>query len=147
MFRNAAGQYLSGDFQVADLVRLKHFYFVSMEAMTLRLEGLGLIPRGSWDLLKENKVPVREAEKQLGLGPRPGNDAAYPERYKFLAVRAYESGELTEGELARYLRCDHDLWEARRVVRQTLQSPEMGPDGLPRMVGTEFERSLLVGVS
>ena len=33
----------TGNFQVADLVRLKHFYFVSMEAMALRLEGLGLL--------------------------------------------------------------------------------------------------------
>ena len=32
----------SGNFQVADLFKLKHFYHVSMEAMVLRLEGLGL---------------------------------------------------------------------------------------------------------
>ena len=33
----------SGDFQVADLCRMKHYYFVSLEAMTLRVEQLGLI--------------------------------------------------------------------------------------------------------
>ena len=38
----------TGDFQVADLCRLSHFYFVSVEAMALRLEQLGLIPKGSW---------------------------------------------------------------------------------------------------
>ncbi len=45
----------TGDFQVADLCRMKHFYFVSLEAMTLRVEQLGLIPRGTWDNLKESR--------------------------------------------------------------------------------------------
>ena len=57
----------TGNFQVADLVKLKHFYSVSMEAMALRLEGLGLLRSGTWDLLKEKGLPVREAEKRLGL--------------------------------------------------------------------------------
>ena len=47
----------TGDFQVADLCRMKHFYFVSLEAMTLRVEQLGLIPRGTWDSLKESNLP------------------------------------------------------------------------------------------
>jgi Zn-dependent peptidase ImmA (M78 family) len=44
----------TGDFQVADLCRMKHFYFVSLEAMTIRVEQLGLIPKGNWDSLKES---------------------------------------------------------------------------------------------
>ncbi len=34
----------TNDFQVADLCRLSHFFFVSVEAMAIRLEQLGLIP-------------------------------------------------------------------------------------------------------
>ncbi len=36
----------SGDFQIADLCRLSHFYNASVEAMTLRLEGLWRNQRG-----------------------------------------------------------------------------------------------------
>ena len=50
----------TGDFQVADLCRLKHFYFVSLEAMTLRLEQLGLIPKGT--LGAPEGVEVRSAQ-------------------------------------------------------------------------------------
>src|SRR5438045_3240878 len=74
----------TGDFQVADLRRLSHFYFVSVEAMALRLEQLGLIPKGSWQHLKEAKFSPRQAAELLGLQPQPTNDQPYPERYKFL---------------------------------------------------------------
>ena len=131
----------TGDFQVADLVKLKHRYAVSMEAMALRLEGLGLLPVGAWDLLKENGLPVREAENRLGLVAEVNHELAYPERYKFLAVHAYERGELTEKELANYLRCD--IWDARRVVRETLLSVEVDDLGQTRPMHADFERSLL----
>ena len=46
----------TNDFQVADLCRLSHFFFASVEAMAIRLEQLGLIPKGSWALIKESKL-------------------------------------------------------------------------------------------
>jgi Zn-dependent peptidase ImmA (M78 family) len=131
----------TGNFQVADLVELKHFYFVSMEAMAHRLEGLGLLPSGTWDLLKEKGLRVRQAEKRLGLNSELSPEPAYPDRYKFLAVHAYERGELSEKELANYLRCD--VWEARRVVRDTMLSVELDPDGRPRPMHADFETPLL----
>ncbi len=79
----------TGNFQVGDLVKLKHFYAVSMEAMALRLESLGLLKQGTWELQKEKGLPIREAEKRLGLVPEMGMERAYPERYKLLAVHAY----------------------------------------------------------
>lgn len=95
------------DFQVADLVRLSHFYFVSVEAMALRLEGFGLIPRGtSKMLLHENRMPVQKAKEALKLADHNVSAEIYPERYKYLAVLAYERAEITQGELARFLRCD-----------------------------------------
>src|SRR5258708_25436409 len=67
----------TGNFQVGDLVKLKHFYSVSMEAMALRLESLGLLKQGTWDLLKEKGLPIREAEKRLRLLAVARRDAAY----------------------------------------------------------------------
>ncbi len=135
----------TGDFQVADLVKLKHFYYVSMEAMALRLEGLGLLRGGVWDLLKEKGLPVRQAEKRLGLTTESSPEPAYPERYKFLAVHAYERGELSEMELASYLRCD--VWEARRVVQELMLSVEVDAEGLSLPMQADFEDSLLVDQS
>ena len=131
----------TGNFQVADLVKLKHHYSVSMEAMALRLEGLGLLRSGTWDLLKEKDLPVREAEERLGLGVEVGEAPAYPERYKFLAVHAFERGELTEKELANYLRSD--VWEARRVIRESMLSVEVDHEGQAHPMFANFETSLL----
>jgi Zn-dependent peptidase ImmA (M78 family)/DNA-binding XRE family transcriptional regulator len=131
----------TGNFQVGDLVKLKHRYSVSMEAMALRLEGLGLLKSGTWELLKEKGIPVREAEKRLGLASVTRAEAAYPERYMFLAVHAYERGELTEKELANYLRCD--VWEARRVIQESMVSVEVDAEGHSHPMQADFETSLL----
>ena len=131
----------TGNFQVADLVKLKHFYFVSLEAIALRLESLGLLKRGTWELQKEKRLPIREAEKRLGLAAETSPEPAYPERYKFLAVHAYERGELSEKELANYLRCD--IWEARRVIQESMLSVEVDAEGRTHPMQAHFETSLL----
>ncbi len=131
----------TGNFQVGDLVKLKHFYSVSMEAMALRLESLGLLKQGRWELLKEKRLPIREAEKRLGLVSETRPEPAYPERYKFLAVHAYERGELTEKELANYLRTD--IWEARRVIQESMFSAEVDSEGHTHPMQADFETSLL----
>ena len=100
----------------ADVCRLAHHYFVSVEAMMLRLEELRLLPGGSWDRLRDRGFRVREAQEQLGLSPHPHDDAALPLRYRFLAVQAHGEGQLTEGELCRVLRQD------RLSARETVQS-------------------------
>ncbi len=130
------------NFQVGDLVKLKHQYSVSLEAMALRLESLGLLKAGTWELQKERGFPVREAEKRLGLVAETRPEPAYPERYKFLAVHAYERGELSEKELANYLHCD--IWEARRVIQESMRSVEVDAEGRTHEVQTDFEASLLV---
>jgi Zn-dependent peptidase ImmA (M78 family)/DNA-binding XRE family transcriptional regulator len=131
----------TGNFQVADLVKLKHFYGVSMEAMTLRLESLGLLKSGTWDLLKEKRIPVRQAEKRLGLASDHPAEPPYPERYKFLAVQAYERGDLSEKELANYLGCD--IWEARRVVQESLVNAEVDAAGETLAIEADFNTPLL----
>lgn len=133
------------DFQVADLVRLSHFYFVSVPAMALRLEGLGLLPRGTADLIQEERLHVGKATELLELDSYHETNEPYPERYKHLAVHAYERGLIGEGQLARYLRCDRVT--AREVVQDCLTSLETAEDGQLLPVQREFQKSLLAPAS
>lgn len=61
----------TGDFKVADLCRLSHFYFVSVEAMPLRLEKLGLLPGGSFEILKDARFSPMKAGQVLEPQPQP----------------------------------------------------------------------------
>ena len=104
-----------GNVTAADVCRVAHFYLVSVEAMMLRLEEFGFLPGGTWERLRDRGFKAREAQEHLGLAPHPSDDRLLPIRYELLAARAYEVGNLTEGELARILRTD------RVSARQTLQ--------------------------
>ena len=127
----------TNDFQIADLCRLSHLYFVSLEAMTLRLEGMGLIPPGTREHLKESRFEVRKATEVLSLPKHPANDEPLSDRYKYLAVHAFERGELSEGQLARFLRCDPVT--ARETVARYLTSPEVSLDGEYLAVSAQAE--------
>ena len=89
-----------------DLCRLAHFYVVSVEAMTRRLEELRLVPAGVWDRLQLEGFKVEEARQLLGLEPAVTEDGTLPHRFVALAVEAWQRAELSEGQLARYLRTD-----------------------------------------
>lgn len=130
------------DFTVADLCRLSHFYFVSVEAMCLRLEQLGLTPRGMWQSLKESGLAPQTAASILELPLHPESNEPYPERYKNLAVLAFEEGKISQGQLARFLRCDPVT--AREIVARCLTNLHVGDDGEQRHLQfAEFQRSLL----
>jgi Zn-dependent peptidase ImmA (M78 family)/DNA-binding XRE family transcriptional regulator len=132
----------TSDFRVADLCRLSHFYFVSVEAMTLRLEKLGLLPKGSSENLKESKFSPLKAAQMLELLPHPETSQPYPKRYKFLAVHALEQGKITQVQLARFLRCD--VVTARQIVTECLTSTDVAADGRLEMLHLEeFQKSLL----
>lgn len=131
----------TGDFTVADLGRMSHFYFVSVEAMALRLERLGLVERESWQFLKRSKVSPCEAAELLSSSAQPTSDQAFPDRYKYLAVAAYERGEIGDGELAYYLRCD--IVSAREIAAITLTSREIDSAGEQSAWRLDFARSLL----
>lgn len=104
-----------GTFTAAEVCRMAHYYAVSVEAMMRRLEQIGALPRGTWERLRDRGFKVREAQRQLGLVPQETHERSMPARYEFLAVRAFDAGELSEGELARLLRTD------RVSARQTVQ--------------------------
>lgn len=131
----------TGDFQVADLCRLSHFYFVSVEAMCLRLEQLGLTPRGMWQSLKESGLAPQTAASLLELPSHPESAQPYPERYKYLAVHAFERGKISQGQLARFLRSDPVT--AREIVAQCLTSLHIEPSGEQRTLQLESQTSLL----
>ncbi|MFH1924306.1 MAG: XRE family transcriptional regulator [Planctomycetota bacterium] len=133
------------DFQIADLCRLSHMYFVSVEAMAFRLEGLGLIPKGTRDHLKESGFQVRKASQMLGLPSNPETKDRFPQRYVFLAVSAFEEARISEGQLARFLRCDPVT--ARATVAEILTSQEVSKDGEVQFrQPVDFRRSLLTDV-
>jgi Zn-dependent peptidase ImmA (M78 family)/transcriptional regulator with XRE-family HTH domain len=132
-----------GDFQVADLCRLASFYMVSVQALTLRLESLGLIRKGTWDMLAEQGFKPEMAKHNLRLEPRESvTMEPYPTRYKALAVLAFCEEKLTEGELAKYLRTDRV--SARKIVRDwKSRADDIGPDGDETVLLVSPEQSLL----
>lgn len=131
------------DFQVADLCHLSNIYFVSVHAMTLRLESLGLIKKGTWDLLEEKRFRPEIARQRLGLStPQRRPEAPYPERFKFLAVSAFCQEKISEGQLARFLRCDRV--SAREIVADCLNRlDDVDEQGNERPLTLPFEQSLL----
>jgi Zn-dependent peptidase ImmA (M78 family)/DNA-binding XRE family transcriptional regulator len=90
----------------ADLCSLAHYYGVSVEAMTYRLESLKLLPIGTWEKLKTRGFKVRDAQKQLGLEPIPAQEQKFPSRYQYLVIDAFDRGLISEGMLARFLAVD-----------------------------------------
>lgn len=131
-----------GDFQVADLVRLSVCFGVSVQATTLRLEGLGLISKGTWDHLQENGFKPESAKRRLQIDVSVPPAESYPERYKYLAVEAYSEGKLSEGELAKFLRTDRV--SAREIaLRCQTRADEISADGFPLRWHAQFETSLL----
>ena len=113
---NEIARAFEGRVTAAEVCRIAHYYFVSVEAMMLRLEELQLLPRGAWERLRDRGFKVREAQEELGLIPHRYDANPLPVRYQLLAVRSYEEGNLTEGELARLLRTDRV--SARGIVQR-----------------------------
>jgi Zn-dependent peptidase ImmA (M78 family)/DNA-binding XRE family transcriptional regulator len=115
---------------LGDLCRLAHFYAVSVEAMTRRLEEVRLVPSGTRDRLRLEEPHVREAQRLLGLGRLGADDEILPPRFVALAVEAWQKGDLSEGQLARLLRTDR-LGARERVWRLETTSGEGGEPGEP----------------
>lgn len=132
----------TGDFQVGDLCRMAQYFGTSVMAMALRLESLGLVPRGSWDQISSSRIPIRELQQEAGIEPLPDLESIdpYPQRYKSLAVQAFVDGKISEGQLSRVLRCSRI--EAREIVERSCLA--MGdPENTQAQVPLQLTRSLL----
>jgi Zn-dependent peptidase ImmA (M78 family)/DNA-binding XRE family transcriptional regulator len=115
------------------LVQLAHAYEVSVQALTLRLEDLRLVPPGTWDRLRDNDFQPRAAARLLGLEQPPEQTAeALPLHYRLLAVQLYADGEITEPQLARYL--GTDIVGARRAYQELTETGDVSDDGSPQII-------------
>ena len=130
------------DFNVGDLCRMADYYAVSLMAMTLRLELLALIARGSWDLIKAGGVAIQALKREAGVQARPDEDSVdmFPERYKLLAVQAWASDKISIGTLAKLLRCS--LVDAREIAYK-LAEVTTDTDGIAERFSVNLTDSLL----
>jgi Zn-dependent peptidase ImmA (M78 family)/DNA-binding XRE family transcriptional regulator len=125
--RSAEGKVMPGM-----LVQLAHMYCVSVQALTLRLEDLGLIGGGTWDKLREHSFQPRAATPDMGLEATIDHLEMMPLHYRSVAAQLYADGEITEGQLARYLRTD--IVGARRSYRELTASRDVAADGSARIL-------------
>jgi Zn-dependent peptidase ImmA (M78 family)/transcriptional regulator with XRE-family HTH domain len=111
----------------ADVLALSHLYRVSFQAMTWRLEELRLLPSGTWERLRDQGFKLGEARNLVGLEPLKPELPRLPLRYQALAVQAFLSEQLTEGQLAERLQTDR-IGARERIRALTMQSnaPELG---------------------
>lgn len=117
----------------ATLVQLAHAYGVSAQALTLRLEDLNLVRSGTWERLRDHNFQPRAAARMLGLEERdePSTEAL-PLHYRLLAAQLYADGEITEGQLARYL--NTDIVGARHAYQQLTGTRDVADDGSPQIL-------------
>jgi len=132
------------DFHVADLCRLSHLYFVSVEAMAYRLEGLRLIPDGTMRHLRESQFKVNKAKDMLELPAQPETKGSFSDRYIYLCILAFEQTEISEGQLANFLNVDRVT--AREIVEQTGQGFYVKDDGTVKEECLDFQQSLMVNL-
>jgi Zn-dependent peptidase ImmA (M78 family)/DNA-binding XRE family transcriptional regulator len=93
-------------FTPADLLGLCHLYGTSFGATTRRLEGLRLLPAGTYDTLAEQGFKPDEARALVDLPDERVEARRFPTRYERLAATAFRAGRLSEGRLARMLDTD-----------------------------------------
>lgn len=89
---------------LADIVGLADLYRVSVQALVLRLETLRRLPSGTWQRLVTEGFEVRKAQELLGIDAVSPAEDGFPARYSSLATSAFRRGDLSEGQLAKFLR-------------------------------------------
>ncbi len=104
----------SKNFTPTNLFTLAHYYGVSVEALTYRLEEMELLPSGTWERLRDRGLKVRKVQEELGLEAIPQRTDTTPIHYQHLAIEALDQGLITEGRFADFLNVDR--LEARRIA-------------------------------
>ncbi|MFM0758091.1 helix-turn-helix domain-containing protein [Paraburkholderia strydomiana] len=117
--RDAAGQ-----FSVRQLLAMAIYFHTSIEAMTRRLEGIGLLPKGTFDSLKERKLGTKHLEQVRREMAEPAPLPRFTPRTMLLAAEAFERGLLTEQQIARKLQLD--LMTVREMLEQIAPEGEEG---------------------
>ena len=110
---NQAAREAGGVVTPVEIMRLAIAHHVSFRTMTIRLEEMRHLPKGTWKRLAGNGFKVREAQMPTDRQIEGKAGSGLPVRYQLLACRALEDGEITESHFARLLRLDR--MEAREV--------------------------------
>ena len=95
-----------GGITLAHVCTLADLYQVSVQALILRLEELRRLPTGTWERLKDEGFKVQQAQAMLGIDANPLLTETLPQRYVDLAIAAFLAEQISEGQLAKYLRTD-----------------------------------------
>jgi Zn-dependent peptidase ImmA (M78 family)/transcriptional regulator with XRE-family HTH domain len=133
----------SGKVTPTMLLQLSHLYGVSTESMTHRLEDLGLILEDTWDRLQRAGFKPGAARRHLGLPTSAGTgEPRLPLRYVALCVRAFQDGNLSEGQFAERLLSDRV--GARRTIEEVASSPVMRDDGVIQQLSLDLGLDLTV---
>jgi len=95
-----------------DLVNVARDFGVSTEALLWRLRGLNIVDEETINkFLDDEKLRYVDRVARIGDWSKP---PLLPERFVRLGVFAYKTGQLSKGQLARYL--DSRLWEVETKV-------------------------------
>ncbi|WP_299490099.1 XRE family transcriptional regulator [Acaryochloris sp. IP29b_bin.137] len=103
-------------FTPTNLFTLAHYYGVSIEALVYRLEGMSLVPSGTWERLKDRGLKVRQVQQELELEDIPRRTDMVPIHYQHLAIEALDQGLITEGRFSHLLGVDR--LEGRRIAEE-----------------------------
>jgi Zn-dependent peptidase ImmA (M78 family) len=117
-----------GKITPADLLAWADLYSVSFQALLFRLEELKLLPTGTWEKLNQSRFQVRKAQDLLGIERKTGEaEIALPYHYRALAVAAFNKADLSEGQLAQFLRTDPV--SARAIVEAFIDREDIDDEG------------------
>ncbi len=130
------------DFVVSDLLAMAGCYGVSAQAMSLCLEELGLVSRGTWDQLAKDGFRPSEMAREVGYPTGHAPRLRLPARYEALAVYAYEAGLITESRLAELLRCSRV--EAREKAAKLAESVDVDESGTTQARNFDLTRTLVL---
>jgi Zn-dependent peptidase ImmA (M78 family) len=125
----------------ADVIELAQLYGVSFQAMTLRLEGLGLLPSGTWDRLRDMGFKPESARKLLDRYKDEPDSSSVPSRFAALAVQAIERDLLSEAQVAR--RLGTDIVGVRALVEALTTEPSVSPNGEWQQIELDLSEPLL----
>jgi Zn-dependent peptidase ImmA (M78 family)/DNA-binding XRE family transcriptional regulator len=113
---------MSKDFTIRHMLWMAGYFHVSIEAMARRLEALGLVPKGTYDSLKERGLGRRHLEHVLKASDLPRETPQFTPRLLLLAGEAYARGLLSEQQIAE--RLELDLLTVRRVLEEVVGPEE-----------------------
>lgn len=132
-----------GSFTVGDLLHFAKYFNVSFEAYCYRLEEMGILAAGTSDSYKAEGLQVRKAKELAGVkSDSDSRTHKLPERYQLLAVRAYLTDELTEGQLMRYLEASR--MDTREMIRRLQEQTTLDEEGFADITELSLEEPIAV---